>query len=474
MNKKLSRIYSVRLVWLAAGLVLLAGLMRYLQQPTFWLDEAFVAVSLRSPTPETIFAPLEYGQLFPRIYLGLIALLRESLGYHFWVIRLLPFLCFITATIFWTRLLSEKARSFLATNILAFALLIGSFFWIEQGSNLKQYTFDVMLALIPFLIRDDSLEDALLDGRRKWLLMLLAVPCWVFHRPGWRRIHLPSLAVFLTSIATAMIVIWLTDYRFNYRESVFYYGYWDSCILSSCISNGPASTLSLLAKFFWGWHRSLGVIGVIEAPFQILGLISIFRQLRRRWANSKGTTSDSRSLGSVAVLCGVIAASLAAKYPMCAGRLTLFTLIHIQILAIEGMLVVVAVIRRRRRVLIGLYSILVLFTVLNGIAYYRIIASEPPHDLRPVYKLIDPNVSDLLWVNSCSVAQVRSLEKPLPVNEVLLGMDKHPAHGQKAWVLWTHLREERCKADLEHMQSEALSWQVVSENENHGLALAEF
>ena len=71
-------------VWIAAAALAAVACYRYLQQPTFWLDEAFVAVSLRDPTPDLIFAPLRYGQYFPRIYLGAIA---DSVSF---VVRLTP------------------------------------------------------------------------------------------------------------------------------------------------------------------------------------------------------------------------------------------------------------------------------------------------------------------------------------------------------------------------------------------------
>src|SRR5215216_1248061 len=139
-------------LWMAAAAIIFAGAMRYAMQPSFWLDEAFVAVSLRSPTLHTIFSQLEYGQFFPRIYLLAIAALREFFGYTIWVLRLLPFLSFVLATLLWARLLAKRALVFAVLNLMAAALLIGASFWLDQAIQLKQYTFDVLLALIPFLI----------------------------------------------------------------------------------------------------------------------------------------------------------------------------------------------------------------------------------------------------------------------------------------------------------------------------------
>src|SRR5918999_422110 len=163
-------------IWISAAALIAAAAVKYFAQPTFWLDEAFVAVSLKNPSPGVIFARLEYGQYFPRFYLAAIALLREAFGYHIWVLRLLPWLSFIAATLLWARLLVKRSRQHAAASLLSAALLAGAILWLEQAVQLKQYTFDVLLALAPFLIADDLLEKNLVEGERKPLLLALALP----------------------------------------------------------------------------------------------------------------------------------------------------------------------------------------------------------------------------------------------------------------------------------------------------------
>src|SRR5689334_6189580 len=77
-------------MWVCVGAVIVAGVGRYLRTPSFWLDEAFIAVSLRNPSAHSIFAPLLYGQYFPRVYLLAISGVREITGYQIWALRLLP------------------------------------------------------------------------------------------------------------------------------------------------------------------------------------------------------------------------------------------------------------------------------------------------------------------------------------------------------------------------------------------------
>jgi len=124
-------------IWISAFAVIAACAIRYLHDPSFWLDEAFVAVSLQKPSLQVIFAPLEYGQYFPRLYLACIAAVRELFGYHTWALRLLPFLSFIIATLFWARLLARRSGFFVAAGIFARALLLGARFWLDQAIQLN-------------------------------------------------------------------------------------------------------------------------------------------------------------------------------------------------------------------------------------------------------------------------------------------------------------------------------------------------
>ncbi len=166
-------------IWLSAAFVIVVCVVRYVQAPSFWLDEALVALSLRDASPVELFGKLERGLYFPRIYLICIAGIREIFGYHIWSLRLLPAVSFISGTILWARLLSRRSASSLKLNLLAGALLIGSTFWLEQAIQVRHYSFEVMLALVPFLLGDDSFDESLAEGKRKARMVMLAIPCFL-------------------------------------------------------------------------------------------------------------------------------------------------------------------------------------------------------------------------------------------------------------------------------------------------------
>jgi hypothetical protein len=482
------------IIWISVAAVIAVSVIRYLQAPSFWLDEAFVAVSLRDPTPESIFAPLRYGQYFPRIYLGTIAVLRELFGYQIWVLRLLPSLSFIVATILWARLLAKRSGSFVALSVLSAALLVGGSFWLGQSIQLKQYTLDVLVALIPFAIGDEFFTETLAQGKRKSKLILLAIPCfisyvypialgarvigWYAHRGrhrGWR-LRAPGVCALIVPVAIGLVSIWLTDYRFNLKNHAAYLAYWNASILSSRFEEGIGSGLGLIANFIWGWHhgRLMPLVIAAVAPLQALGVYRVVSRWRNRdagWDDDWG----SRTLGSLALLAGVILASALLAYPISAGRLVLFSQIHTQILAVEGALFILSFWGKRKAALIFLCAAIGIVIVYSTHRYIDFIRTEPSENIRPMLLLIKPELANTILVHPCSVAQVESLPDPLPVERVLLQTKRQlPQPGERAWILWTNLSDDYCREWLDVARSSALSWQVIHEGPGRGLALAEF
>jgi hypothetical protein len=454
------------------------------------LDEAFVAVSLRSPTAHTIFSQLEYGQFFPRIYLAAIAALREIFGYTIWALRLLPFLSFILATLLWARLLTKRSRPFATLSLMAAALLIGTSFWLDQAIQLKQYTFDVLLALIPFLMSDDRFTQSLAIGKRRWLLVLLALPCllsytypmalgarvlgWYLYRGRRAGVDILSVFVFGLAVTLALAGIWATDLRFNFKDLASYQAYWSDCVLSSAFERSATSGLRLMAKFLWGWHGRQPLVTAGLVPLQIIGVYRIVSRLKTRKENEDDSSWGSRSAGSLVLLVGVISASALLSYPICAGRVVLFTQIHTQILALEGALFILTSWTKQKAALITLYLIVAVLIFHSAREYVRFVRSEPAENLRPIRAMIDPAITNTAWVHSCSIAQVRSLPDPLPVERVLLGINERPQQGEKIWVIWTHLGNEQCREELDRMRKLARTWQTIHEGADRGLALAEF
>ena len=538
---RLSRLRSGQwFMLIAALLVVAAGVGRYAKQPTFWLDEAFVAVSLRNPSFPVIFAPLEYGQYFPRVYLTCIAMLRELLGYRIWALRLLPSLSFAVGTVFWAGLLVRRAGKHLLLGLLGGALLIGSSFWLEQAVQLKQYTLDVVLALVPFLLNDRQISEQLGGGRRKPLTAMLALGCIISYtypialgarllgwyafrgkRDGWR-LDRSAIFTLISTLGLAVVAVWMTDYRYNLVNREAYLEYWQGCIIH--FNQGINAVARPIGKLLWGWHGRMPLLTLGIVPLQALGLYRVVKTWRNAKEADDPTGWGSRSLSGVLVLLGVIIASAAINYPLC-GRVVLFTEVHTQILALEGVLFVLTSWRTAKTTRFLAYGFTAIVLICAAGTYLKFNRAAQAEDLRTAISLINPEVANTIWVHPCSVAQVRALPGALSPARILLGQDVddpvdgshrmetasealeqwreslHPCtliqlnssapslpiervlseesrgnlqKGKKAWVVWSHLGAEFCRESFDEIRRQARSWEVIYEAADGGLALAEF
>jgi hypothetical protein len=474
----------------AAAAVIVAGLIRYIQMPSFWFDEAAVALALRNPSAESIFGPLPYSQYFPRVYLYLVALFRKAAGYELWSLRLLPFLSFVSGTLLWATLVARRSRTTLVA-ILAGSMLLGANFWLDQAVQLKQYTLDVSLALIPFVIGDSFLDDALMHSRQRVRLVCLGLLCLFSYTYiaalaarilGWyvddgkrrgRPVLSFSLLILTASAAVGLGVLWLVDIRFNIIASKSYFAYWSDCNLRAGIAAGVPEIMRLLSKFLWGWHGRMPLVTAGMVPLQAIGAYWVIRRCKR--PDGPATQGwGSRSLGSLILCLFLVFASAIVSYPICAGRTVLFAQVHLQLLAIEGA-IFVSMVWSRRKVGLAALSVFVGVALFHfGREYVRFLRAEPAENLQPALSLLQREGADTLWVHPCSVVQVNALPHGVPVSEVLLGTEIVSPPSGECWVLWTHLGNDDCRRELERVRSLAVTWQVVQQGPGRGLAIAEF
>ncbi|MCI0490005.1 MAG: hypothetical protein L0229_25720 [Blastocatellia bacterium] len=298
---------------------------------------------------------------------------------------------------------------------------------------------------------------------------------WYLHhgrRKNWRLNGLGAGALIVPAMLGVASVL-----AIDYKAGADLTGYWNSCILSWRFQEGILSGLRLIADFIWGWHhgRLMLLVSVLIAPLQVLAVYWIIRRLKNARSTVEDASWGSRSTGSLILLTGVILASILIGYPICAGRLILFAQVHLQLLAIEGGLFILTFWNRYKIARTFLYLCIVVVTMYPAHRYVKFIQDEPRENLRPMLSLIKSETANTVWVHPCSVAQVKSLPEPLPVQEVLFNTRKHlPPPGRKVWILWSHLGDGHCREELERVRSQALNWQLVHEGPGRGLALADF
>ena len=221
--------------------------------------------------------------------------------------------------------------------------------------------------------------------------------------------------------------------------------------------------MRLLLNGYLGWFAFLprGVTAVMVL-LMVLGVRSATKTAAR---------------GSVLVLAALPIASVGAGLPMCASRLTLFTQFHIQIVCIIGFLRAWLWVGTRVKRPVVWFVPLSLFSL--GVAgagvtsFFHELFMPPYEDLRPMLHLMNPIVTNRVWVEHQSVPQVMTLPEALPVKEVLYSYTVSPEKIPEGWtyILWTHLDDHSL---LNIAKVRALQWEVVYSGRAAGLALARF
>ena len=356
-SKKRENFFWLFCVAVVVGL----GLQRFLEDGSLWLDEAFIALTLKSASPLDLFGPVGMGHSFPRVYLLAIHGLTQTLGYETWALRLLPFAFFAVATALWFRLLFNRIFAFPALMLLALFLNLMPVSWFEYSSAFKQYTFDVFAALLPFFVSEAALRKCFREGKSRWVALALALPCALSYTygivllarvAGWYAYSLrdrqPKLdpgtvAIAISSLLIGSASLYLTDIRFM-ANSV--YDFWQGSTLAADGSSGIQLILQLIAGPYSG-IQEVGRPAGIARPFLYflyavfgLGLLRILLGSLNAGFDHAPSEWGSRSLGAVVAVMGLLVASWLIDYPIASGRLTLFVLPLLQIILFEGFCVI--------------------------------------------------------------------------------------------------------------------------------------
>ncbi|MEE3328793.1 MAG: hypothetical protein VX252_15745 [Myxococcota bacterium] len=356
-SRERSRRFENALLIIAILVVGLLGIERYLEDSSLWIDEAFIALTVKSASPWDLFGPVGMGHSFPRFYLLSIQGLTHLFGYETWVLRVLPLTFFLLATWLWFKLLFNRIFAFPVLMVLALFLNLLPVSWFEYSSAFKQYSFDVFLALLPFFVSDAALKACFRDGQHRWLALALTLPCALSYTygisvlgrlVGWYgfalRDRLPRLDLASTALAAAGLLLgslslYFTDIRFM-AGSV--YGFWEGATLASEGSSFSGLLMQLIIGPYSGQQEVGHPTGVPRAFLYFLVLVFLLGvarilmgSLRPNFAET-GREWGSRSLGALAMLVGLLMASWLIRYPVATGRLTLFLLPFMQIILFEG------------------------------------------------------------------------------------------------------------------------------------------
>jgi hypothetical protein len=417
------------------------GTQQFFKDGSFWLDEASLALSLLQLEPLQSFGPLIGGQSFPRLYLLAVHGVVGLFGYQTQVVRLLPYLFFVAATFAWFRLLRERFRHEPGCLTLAALLLAVPATWLVYGAMFKSYTLDVFVSTIPFLLRDGFYDDVLARGRRPWRIVALAslgivsypfagvllarIGGWWLQRAaaGHLFVVARSATAGLIGLAIAAAWIWMLDLRHTSELAAPLRNFWSACLLGS----PDVGSLALLDRFAFGWfdgRADFGRVKIATAPLLVLklafvaGLARTALTLVPTTRLSTPETWGSRSLGYACLLTGLPLASWLLSYPICAGRLTLFALLPIVVVLLEGIDAGAILVRRipggRWTALLASLALGLSILPASYENLAEIAAGRPPEDLRPLLARTRERSDLPILTTACTRRQIETLPEEIP------------------------------------------------------------
>jgi len=445
--------------------------VRFLRDGSFWIDEASVALSFKSLSLPQVFDRLLGSQSFPRWYFLAIRGLQELFGYQTLVLRLLPFAFSVAAAILWLRLL--RLRLGRAPELLAVAILLNLIpaTWFAYSAMLKQYTFDVFVALIPFCLSDAFFERSIREGRRSLRLFLVTALCafsytyviallgrvggWYLaglRRDGWR-CSVRGVAVFGAGVALFMASLWITDLQYTVGQPTLS-DFWGHRVIGEDWSR----THRLLNHMVVGWYKGrieFSVAGGLP-PSAILalqlcaglGLFAIVRQLARgagieeRPPEALGAWG-SRSVGCLVTILGLLVASYLMTYPVIAGRLTLFVLFPLQMLIVEGLCLLHMELERWKIGRLARVGAALLLVAAMSPTAVRNVSALVTRDVESNFKPLAPHIREgselTVLVTGCSKSSVSSFPGGLGARVRYLPLFVKPERdlplGEEVWLL---------------------------------------
>ena len=139
------------LIWSILFTGICLRLNQYLSNKSLWIDELWITFNIINKSfIDLLTKPLDYHQCAPVGFLMTEKVLVSFLGNNEYILRLFPLLCSIASLFVFYKLI----ENILNYNAMVFAILLfaASKHFIYHASEAKQYSSDLLIALILFLL----------------------------------------------------------------------------------------------------------------------------------------------------------------------------------------------------------------------------------------------------------------------------------------------------------------------------------
>lgn len=293
-NRVKDQLASNLIWWLLTLTGILLRLRQYAANRSLWADEASLAYNLANRSFAELTGLLDYHQAAPIGFLFIEKFFVVILGNHDYVMRLFPLLAGILATWLVYRIAQEH---FGWAGLLTLALFAVGYWPVYYSSELKQYSSDVMAAVLLVYLAGRCLRKEAQGTDFFWLGAAGTILIWVSHPSVFVLAGIGLTLLFDTltrkrraplSWLAGMGLAWLASFGLEYLVSLrhivadgYLIEYWRKAYMPIPPWKNPGWFVSTYHAFlFIGFHRT---DWLMSSSFLILtGIGVIFLLLRKR------------------------------------------------------------------------------------------------------------------------------------------------------------------------------------------------
>ena len=189
--------------------------IQYFSNRSLWADEAVLALNIINRSYLELMQPLDYDQGAPIGFLMIEKLAVQILGNNEYVLRLFPFVCGL-GSLFLFYELSKKIISKLAI-IIGLALFASLEYLVYYSSEVKQYSSDVAIALLLYLLLLPLVNQKQRLGQMIKFCLVGAIAIWFSH---------PSIFILASIGSNALLInFWQKNFSKVKNLLVIYSGW---------------------------------------------------------------------------------------------------------------------------------------------------------------------------------------------------------------------------------------------------------
>jgi hypothetical protein len=394
----------------AWGLIALGGVLRlrqYLVNRSLWLDEAMLALNIIERDFRGLLKPLDHEQGAPLGFLQLEKLAATLFGNGELSLRLLPLLAGCASLVLFYLLIRRMLAP--AGTLTALALFAISPTLVYYSSEVKQYSFDVFIALLLLLLAFRAQLSLSVAGDpspvTRYLLPVFGALALWFSHPALFILAAIGAVTLLDNIiqrnragilsTLAMGAGWLVSFGALYFVSLrqlsgneFLLGYWDDYFLPHPLDVGWM--LNAMQALFRNPGGVEGFPSIVFLLIAACGALALF-------ARQKKVTGSL-----LLVFVFALAASSVRKYPF-AGRMMLFS-VPLLFLFLGAAADWLSGLKLRPRFLAPLMAFaLAGFLLYNPVlaSTERFFAPKTPDNIRPAIEFLQQNrkPGDMIYVS---------------------------------------------------------------------------